>query len=216
MEEYDIMKLAKAKEDSSDGLIPIFHHETRIDEEATEAAGKVIHKAVPYVEIIAPGNDKEKINRAVKEEDKERWPRQWQAFLDGRKEPEFDGMAITEWQLADKHIARTLRDSNIFTVEQLAAAADVNLQMLGPGILPLKHKAIKWLKNNEGKDDAIQEMKAKIAKLEEELQLQAETTTDVRVEFVVKNSGWYTYKGKKYREADLPPEVADALPKEAA
>ena len=200
------MRLAKAPEDSSNGVFPIFHHETRRDEEASEAAGKAVYKAVPYVEIIAPGNDKEKINRRVKEEDKRRWPEQWKNFVEGREAPEFDGMPISQWPMADVHLERTLRESNIFTVEQLANVADVDLQMLGPGMTQLKNKAIKWVKNKEGQNEELQAAKEKIKELEA-----SAGEGDKKVELVVKAGGWYTYRGVKYRESDLPEEVKEAI-----
>lgn len=200
------MRLAKAPEDSSNGVFPIFHHETRRDEEASEAAGKAVYKAVPYVEIIAPGNDKEKINRRVKEEDKRRWPEQWKNFVEGREAPEFDGMPISQWPMADVHLERTLRESNIFTVEQLANVADVDLQMLGPGMTQLKNKAIKWVKNKEGQNEELQAAKEKIKELEA-----SAGKGDKKVELVVKAGGWYTYRGVKYRESDLPEEVKEAI-----
>ncbi len=161
----DIMKLARAPEATSDGLFPIFHTETRKDEEASEKAGEAIYKAVPYVEIIAPGNDKERINRAVKEEDKQRWPEQWRRFEAGREDPVFDGMPISEWPMADIHLERTLRESNIFTVEQLAQVADVNIQMLGPGMMGLKNKAQKWVKEKSGQSEDLEKAKREIAEL---------------------------------------------------
>ena len=200
------MRLAKAPEDSSNGVFPIFHHETRRDEEASEAAGKAVYKAVPYVEIIAPGNDKEKINRRVKEEDKRRWPEQWKNFVEGREAPEFDGMPISQWPMADVHLERTLRESNIFTVEQLANVADVDLQMLGPGMTQLKNKAMKWVKNKEGQNEELQAAKEKIKELEA-----SAGKGDKKVELVVKAGGWYTYRGVKYRESDLPEEVKEAI-----
>ena len=211
--EYDVMRLAKAPEDSSNGVFPIFHHETRRDDEASEAAGKAVYKAVPYVEIIAPGNDKEKINRRVKEEDKRRWPEQWKNFVEGREAPEFDGMPISQWPMADIHLDRTLRESNIFTVEQLANVADVDLQMLGPGMTQLKNKAMKWVKSKEGQNEELQATKKRIKELEEEVEsIKAGASEGVtKIEPVIKSGGWYTYQGVKYRESDLPEEVKEAI-----
>lgn len=217
--DYDITKLAKAPEHSSDGVFPIFHHEIRRDHAASENAGKAIYEAVPYVEIVCPGNDKEQINRRVKETDKERWPDQWRAFEEGRKAPEFDGMPITEWPQADRHLARTLKESNVFTVEQLANVADIDIQMLGPGMMNLKNLAIKWVKNKSGESEALKKKDEQISILEEKLiafadkepEVITEYKTEIIVEVVVKSGGWYTYKGKKCREADLPEHVRSAL-----
>jgi len=207
-QEYDVMKLAKSKEGSADGIFPIFHHETRRDNAASDEAGKAVYKAVPYVEIIAPGNDRERINRAVKEEDKERWPEQWRRFIEGKEEPVFDGMPISEWPQADVHLERTLRESNIFTVEQLANVADVDVQMLGPGMMTLKGKAQKWVKNKSSQNEELEAAKERIAELEVAIE-QLSTSTDV--ELVVKSGGWYTFRGEKLRKVDLPSNVQERL-----
>ena len=203
--DHDLTKLAKMPVESTDGLFVIFHHETRKDEEASEEAGKPIYKAVPYIEIIAPGNDKERINRRVKEEDKRRFPNEWRAFEEGREAPDFNGMPVTEWPQVDRAIARTLHESNIFTVEQLAEVPDVNLQTLGMGMMNLKSKAKKWVKASRGKSEELAEAKQRIAELEKKLDA---LDTQVKIEPIIKDRGWYTFRGKKYREADLPPEAA--------
>lgn len=195
----------------SSGVFPLFHHETRRDEEASLESGIAIYKKVPYVEIIAPGNDKEIMNRAVKEEDKLRWPEQWRRFTEGHEEQAFDGMPISEWPMADVHLERTLRESNIFTVEQLAEVADVNIQMLGPGMMGLKNKARKWVKDKSGQNEELQKAKSELAELREMVEkLQADNSeSKVTIEPIVKERGWCTFRGKKYRQADLPPELRE-------
>ena len=164
--EMDFMKLAMTPENSNDGTFPIFHHVTRLDQEATDAAGANVYKKLVYVEIIAPGNDKERMDRAVKPEDKVRWPEAWRSFEAGDEEPVFDGMPITEWTMADRHLAQTLKESNVFTVEQLANVADIDIQMLGPGMTQLKVRARKWVKDKEGENDELIEAKAQASELE--------------------------------------------------
>jgi len=203
--DHDITKLAKTPVESTDGLFVLFHHETRKNEQASEEAGKPIYEAVPYVEIIAPGNDKERINRRVKEEDKKRWPNEWRAFEEGREAPDFDGLPVTEWPQVDRAIARTLHESNIFTVEQLAEVPDVNLQALGMGMMNLRNKARKWVKEQRGSAEEIAALKKEIKELRQG------AGESAKPELVVKAGGWYTYKGKKYREADLPAEIKEVL-----
>ena len=187
--DFDLMKLAKAHPDSTDGLFPIFHHETRIDQEATDKAGRPIYEAVPYVEIIAPGNDKEKVNRRVKEQDKQRWPEQWRQFTEGREELVFDGMPVTEWPMVDKNIARTLTESNVYTVEQLANVPDVNLQMLGPGMMALKSRARRWVKEKEGQNEELQQAQAEIIELRAELQAVKDALAQEAVNLAPKKRG---------------------------
>lgn len=202
----DYLKLAKVHPDSTDGLFPIFHYETRKNEAKSLEAGTNIYERIPYVEIIAPGNDKEKINRRVKPSDKERWPEHWRRFEEGHEKPVFDGMPVTEWPMCDVHLARTLNDAHIYTVEQLAEVPDVDIQILGPGMMGLKNKAREWVRNKLGRSEEIERLTREIETLKEQLGNQP-----VPAEIVVKNGTWYTYQGKKYRKAELPPEVLEAI-----
>jgi hypothetical protein len=147
----DVMKLAQTSVESGDGCYPIFYHKTMPNQEKSEKAGSPVYEPVVYVEIIAPGNDKEIVNRRVKESDKDRWPAQWRRFEAGDEKVEFDGLPVTEWPQINNALARTLHEAKVYTVEQLAEVADVNLQTLGPGMVGLKVKAIAWtkLKNKE-------------------------------------------------------------------
>lgn len=230
--EYDITKLATSPEHSSDGVFPIFHHEVRRDEDATSKAGKPVYKNVPYVEIVCPGNDKERPNMAVTSNHKQRWPKEWAAFEEGRDAPKLDGMPIEEWTHADKHLAMTLRASEVHTVEQLSKVDDINLQNLGPGMMNLKNMAIKWLKDRDEGDVELEAANEKIVRFEEKVtsledraknaeeELEAakerilelkRSVADPAVTVLVKNGGWWNYDGEKYREADLPEAARKAI-----
>lgn len=211
----DFTKLAKMPADSTDGLFPIFHHEVRQDDDATEENNGVpVYKSVEYVEIIAPGNDKERINRRVKQRDKDRWPVQYAQFKEGREEPEFDGMPISEWPMANKHIAMTLKHANVFTVEQLAQVPDIDIQSIGQGMIVLKSKAQKWVKEKQGQNVELENAKKELGEARkqiEELEELFKQKVGGETQLIVKSGSWYTYGGKKYRKADLPDEIAVEL-----
>ena len=131
---------------SAGECIPFFHYEQRVDQVASEEAGHPVYHDVPYVEIISPGNDKEIVNRAVTGADKERWPRQWEAFQNKEK-VEFDGTPVDEWPQVTKAQAATLKAMRIYTVEMLAEVPDQNISTIGMGMVDLKNKAkayIEW------------------------------------------------------------------------
>jgi hypothetical protein len=167
--DLDIMKLARTHVDSSDGCYAIFHHETCENLEQSEIAGTPVYEAVQFVEIIAPGNDKEIVDRKVKESDKLRWPEQWRRFLEGVEEPDFDGLPVTEWPQINNALARTLHEAKIYTVEQLAEVADVNLQTLGPGMSGLKVKAVAWVKL-KNKEISVTKVRAELKEGREEIE----------------------------------------------
>jgi hypothetical protein len=124
--------------------IPLFHYEQRVDQEASEEAGHNIFKDVEYVEIIAPGNDKEIVNRAVTPRDIDRWPTQYAAFKNKEK-VQYEGTPVEQWPQVTAAQAKTLLAMKIFTVEQLADVADQNISTLGMGMMDLKNKAKAWL-----------------------------------------------------------------------
>ena len=58
-----------------DRCIPVFYTRAVEDKEATLKQGRPMFRDVAYVQILVPGNNKDIMDRAVKEEDKQRWPR---------------------------------------------------------------------------------------------------------------------------------------------
>ena len=147
----EAVNMAKAK-DKDDNCIALFHMESRRDEEASEAEGKPIFHSIPYVKIIAPGNDKEILDRAVLQRDKERFPREWFKFTHNET-PEVDGTPIEYWPQIDKAQADTLKANNIFSVESLAVVSDQDISGLGMGMLELKNKAKTWIELQDGSAD---------------------------------------------------------------
>ena len=161
--------------------IAFFHYEQRVDDAASDEAGHPVYKDVPYVQIISPGNDKEIVDRKVKDEDKERWPREWHAFLN-REEIQYDGTPLKEWPQITKAQAATLEAMKIFTVEQLSEVADQNIGNLGMGMMDLKNKAKaylewqagesslqKYAQRNRRQQERIDQLEQQVAALEEKL-----------------------------------------------
>jgi len=162
LDEIEYADLVGAR-DKNDSCIPIFHTESILDIEASEDSGAKIYKSVPFVEIIVPGNDKERVDRPVEEKDKHRWPMEWRRFIDAGSnatQVEIDGTPLEEWAQITKAQAMTLKASNITTVEQLASIADINLQSLGMGMVELRNKADVYVKSQKG-EISIQKAAAK-------------------------------------------------------
>ena len=155
-EEAVNMASVKGQEDN---CIAIFHMESRRDDEASEKEGKVIFANIPYVKIISPGNNKEILDRAVLQKDKERFPKEWYKFTH-HEEPEVEGMPVESWAQIDKAQSDTLKANNIFSVEQLAKVSDQDIGGLGMGMLDLKKKAITWVDSQDG-NVSVQKLAAK-------------------------------------------------------
>lgn len=93
-----------------------------------------------FIEIRFPGDNKTVVNRQVKEDDKHRWPKQWDAYQRG-EEFKSEGYPLEQWPEVDEGQVREFNYKNIYTVEQLALMTDSNLQSLGPGGRELQAKA---------------------------------------------------------------------------
>ena len=98
-------------------------------------------KRKPYIHIAIPGDKTTDIRRAVKESDKIRFPRHWEAFERGLDQIEAGGMPLEEWAALDEGRRTELRAMNIFTVEQVANLADGVLKQVGMDARTLRDKA---------------------------------------------------------------------------
>jgi hypothetical protein len=150
-----------------DSCIPIFRYEAILDDAASTASGKKVYKDVPYVEIIAPGNNLERVIRPVQDNDKARWPEQWKRFSTGRP-AEIDGTPLEEWAQVTLGQVKTLKSSDVYTVEQFAEVPDIYLQGMGMGMTDLRNKARVYVQNQRG-EISVQKVSAENRKLKKQV-----------------------------------------------
>lgn len=146
-----------------------FYMEPILNEFQTKEQGRPIFDEKAHILYLFPADNKKTFKRAVSEEDKRRFPRQWEAFLKNEEQP-VSGTAITEWPPLTRKEALELRGIGIHTVEQLAVVPDLVLgEWLGGR--ELRKKAQLWLdKANDGSQiSALVEREAKMARDIEEL-----------------------------------------------
>jgi len=153
------------RERAAGDCIPVFHYESRVDQEKSDEAGHPVFSDVEYVKIIAPGNDKEVINKAVTQVEIDRWPQQYKQFKE-KKEVTFEGTPLKEWPQVTQSQAKTLEAMHVYTVEQLAEVADQNIGNIGMGMMDLKNKAQAWLEWQAG-EASIQKYAQRNRRLEE-------------------------------------------------
>ena len=132
-----------------DGCIPIFHNRVVEDLVETEKTGKRVYKEVAYVKVLSPGNDKEMPDFRVTDQHKKRWAVQWAAFTTG-EDVALEGYPLEQWQGITPVETRTLKDEKVRSVEELSRVPDSNLTNIGPGFLPLKHRALAFLESQKG------------------------------------------------------------------
>lgn len=127
-----------------------FYDREILDEAATREAGRPIHKNVPYILLIASGNNLTRWDRPVDfngvvgghAPDTLRWPAAYAAYKNQTVMVP-DGTSLLEWAPLPRSEAKDLKKIGIHTVEQLAEMSDSNLNFLGA--MALRNKAKAWL-----------------------------------------------------------------------
>lgn len=127
-----------------DGCIAIFEMRPKEDSAATKREGRPMFVEVPYVTIMVPG-DRDKIERRVREEDKQRFAEQWAQFEATRLSTGTSGTPLDQWPALSVTQRAELVALNIPNVESLAMISDGNLEKLGPGARELRDKAQNFL-----------------------------------------------------------------------
>jgi hypothetical protein len=151
----------------TDGVVPIFFAKEIEDAAASEQAGRPIYKAVDWIEIIVPGS-RDRVSCPVRKEHRERFPEQWESYKRQEARTVADGTPITEWQGIPRTRALELRALGFYTVEQLAAAPENQLQKAGQDARRIQEQAQAFIKSNsdlEGERRLRGELEAKFSEL---------------------------------------------------
>ena len=135
-----------------------FFTKPKQDVKKSAEEGRPIFLELPYIEIRTPGDKKTVISRPVRDEDKQKFYQQWEAFERGLDQP-LDGTPLSEWPAVTRSQVEELKHFGVMTVEHLAALSDTNAQKF-MAINALRQKARDWLAAAEGN--------APISKLEAE------------------------------------------------
>ena len=121
-----------------DALLVKFFWQAVPNKTKSDIAGREVNDQVEFIEIIAVGGDT--IHRKAKAEDRTRFIRQYNAFLLGNHKPE-EGTLLETWPVLNVAQVADLKAQKVFTVEQLAALHDGQLETLGMGSRALRQKA---------------------------------------------------------------------------
>lgn len=94
--------------------------------------GRYVSRKIDMIRIIIPGDKHNIVERRVKDSDKEKYSKEWEAYV---KMEEFvpDGTLLETWPMVSRAQVEDLKYSNVFTVEQLAELSDENLGKIGLG-----------------------------------------------------------------------------------
>ena len=129
------------------------------------------YKGKPFIRIVVPGDKTTVIDQPVRDDHKERFPRQWLHFQMQSGDGPVIGTPLKDWfqdrpdELNDNQLAE-LQILKFQTVEQVATASDTQLQRIGMGGVGLRERARNYLLNKNQKVSSS-ELEATRAQLEE-------------------------------------------------
>ena len=134
------------------------------------------YKGVPFVRILIPGDKTTEIDQPVREDHKERFPRQWLYYQMKNSNGEMIGTPLQEWHSAepeefnDRQMAE-LQILKFQTVEQVATASDSQVQKVGMGAAGLRERARAFLnrKNNVKNTSDLDETKRELEELKTQM-----------------------------------------------
>ena len=98
----------------------------------TRVEGRPVGEYRDFIRIIFPGETQSIMDREVKPEDTQRFPREWAAYQNNQEQIP-DGTPVEEWPGLKPSEVQMLRANNIRTIEQLGEMPDVNLQTIMGG-----------------------------------------------------------------------------------
>lgn len=103
-----------------------FHMEATEDHELSIKEGRPVHRDEEFITIIIPG-DRDTICRPVRQQDREMYAQQYQAFKNKQEQP-IIGTALSVLPFLTRAQVADLAAANVRTAEQLAEMSDVLAQ----------------------------------------------------------------------------------------
>ena len=113
-------------------LAVYFHKKLRQNADRTAQEGRPIFDDIVYIKKMVPGDNLNIIDRPMYESDKNEFPMQWAHFQNKQgNEQMISGTPLIEWPIITTAQAEELRAIKFYTVENIAAASDAQLQRIG-------------------------------------------------------------------------------------
>jgi hypothetical protein len=134
--------VVKYGDDSS--TIALFYNRSVHNPVKSAQAGTPIHDDVDYVRIHQPGERLNIIDRPVQMTDRQRFPREWNAYIDNREQiPE--GTPIDLLFPAHPNVGANLRGLGVYTIEQCAKLSGHAMDVIGMGAQEYVNRANEYL-----------------------------------------------------------------------
>jgi hypothetical protein len=123
---YDYSAPGMPQQGQGGRLFVQFHTEAVEDAALTVKEGRPVHKDEEFITIIVPG-DRDSIVRPVRQQDREMYAQQYQAFKNKQEQP-VTGTPLSVLPFLTKAQVADLAAVNVRTAEQLAEMSDVLAQ----------------------------------------------------------------------------------------
>ena len=134
--------------------------------------GRPIMEMADFVVIEVPGDNLTVIDTFAVDEHKKRFPVQWARYQNEKTDGDIEGTLLHDWPILNAAVAAELKHFRFYTVEQIAAASDAQLNTLGmaAGMSPLslRDKAKAFLSSAKG-SALVQQQADELRKRDEEL-----------------------------------------------
>ena len=140
------------------------------------------NRPTPFVRIIVPGDKTNIVDQPVREDHKERFPRQWLHFQMQSGDGPVIGTLLQQWNTDDEenfslHQMAELQILKFQTVEQVATASDSQLQRIGMGGAGLRERAKTYLtrKNQSANTSELEITRRELDELKQQMAMLMET-----------------------------------------
>lgn len=172
----DLNNTEFANPQNPDSMLTVeFYDHAALDTWAYEQTGvKSYVKECPFVRVSIPGRSDLTVERPADGADTKRWPRQWLIYQmsKGNHAVPVGNWQLSDWTEIDAETVRKLAFLKFTTVEQLAAANDLQIQGIGMGGEGLRIRAKKAIAERDSKkaNDGLAERDAKIEELQKQME----------------------------------------------
>ena len=148
------------KQRGNDGGVPVFFKKAV---SFKDAEGNVDWRDEIWVKIFNKGDPKNVMERNKRDEDEQRWPDHWKAFL-ANEEPDIKGIPLSDFPNITPAERQKCKALHIHSVEDLAEYPDNIITNLGGRGQLLKKKAKEFIEYKEG--TLVKDLQDRIAELE--------------------------------------------------
>ena len=147
----------------------------------SEEANVPIFDAHDFVHIQQPG-ERDYQERPAKQSDKDRWPRQWIFYKEGKDQKIGDGTPLPLLFPQNPEVVEMLHGQHVFTVQQLSALTAEAQSRLGMGGMMWVQKAEKFLAASKSNEQYVK-MQTELDQRDTKIAALENTVRDISAKF---------------------------------